>query len=276
MSGSKIAIVTGANSGIGLETARGLAKKGFEVILAVRDQAKGDAAAADIAGTEPGAKLHVIPLDLGSMASIRTFARTFDERFPALDVLVNNAALVPATRTLTVDGLETQFGVNHLGPFLLTNLLLPKLKAAPQGRIVVVSSTVHNGATIDFDDLQSERSYSSMRKYSSTKLMNLLFVHSLKKRLAGTKVTVNGLHPGVVSTALARDFNFLFRWIAKLFFTTPEKGARTSLHVATSPDLESTTGAYFDDSREKQPDPSARNDATAERLWDISAKLAGI
>jgi NAD(P)-dependent dehydrogenase (short-subunit alcohol dehydrogenase family) len=187
--------------------------------------------------------------------------------------LVNNAALVPAKRTLTADGLETQFGVNHMGPFLLTTLLLPRLQASAPSRVVVVASSVYAGKELDFEDLQSEKKYSQMDAYSRSKLANMLFVHALAKRLQGTGVTVNALHPGVVSTALARDMPAPFRLLARLFFTTPEKGARTSLYVATSPAVADVSGRYFSDQKEAKIDEKAVNDAAAERLWAISEKL---
>ncbi len=271
----KLAIVTGANSGIGRETARGLASAGFEVVLAVRDPGRGEAARSALAAELPHATLHLMLLDLGSQTSIRGFVREFTARFDRLDVLVNNAALVPAARTTTADGHETQLGVNHLGPFLLTLLLLPALEAAPAGRIVVVSSSVHAGASIDFADLEAERSYGMNRRYAETKLMNLLFVRALARRLAGTRVTVNALHPGVVATELAREFPAPFRWLARLLFTTPEKGARTSLYLASDPALAGVSGQYFAKQRPHTPGPAALDDRVAEQLWTTSARLTG-
>ena len=270
-----IAVVTGANSGIGKETARGLAQQGFEVILAVRDQARGEAARAELAASVPAAKFHLRRLDLGSQAAIRSFVRSIEAEFDHLDVLVNNAGLVPATRTTTADGHETQLAVNHLGPFLLTLLLLPRLEAAPAGRIVVVSSSVHRSGKLNLADLDAERGYGMNRRYSETKLMNVLFVRALARRLAGTRVTVNALHPGVVATELARDFPAAFRWMARWFFTTPEKGARTSIYVASSPELANISGRYFADRREQKPGPAALDDSLAEQLWTASARLTG-
>lgn len=272
----KVCIVTGANVGIGLETAKGLAKQGAEVILAVRDAKKGETAKAEIAAAAPGAKLHVMTIDLASQRSIRDFVQDFESRFSRLDVLVNNAGLVPGQRALTADGLELQFGVNHLGPYLLTRLLLPRLQAAAPSRIVVVSSSVHRRTKLDFDDLQGEKSYSTMGTYAKSKLANMMFVHALAKRLQGTGVTVNGLHPGVVATQLAREMPGPFRLLAKLFFTTPEKGARTSLYLATSPDVAGTSGKYFESSKQVAADPAAHDDATTERLWIVSASLVGL
>jgi NAD(P)-dependent dehydrogenase (short-subunit alcohol dehydrogenase family) len=272
--GGKVAIVTGANGGIGLETARGLAARGFAVVLACRDLEKAEAARASIAQSHPGAEVVPMKLDLGSMQSIRAFVDTFEARFDRLHVLVNNAALVPSKRALTADGLEVQFGVNHLGPFLLTRLLVPVLERSAPSRVVVLSSSVYKGAKIDFEDLQAERSYATMTVYGASKLMNLLFVRSLAKRLAGRGVMANAVHPGVVSTALARDFPAPFRVMAKLFFSTPEKGARTSLFVATDPSLEGVSGRYFASAREAKIERAGLDDAAAERLWQVSSKIA--
>jgi NAD(P)-dependent dehydrogenase (short-subunit alcohol dehydrogenase family) len=272
----KVCIVTGANVGIGKATATGLAEAGATVVLACRDKEKGSAALAEIQAKIPGADVHLLLLDLASQASIRAFVKAFEEKFPRLDVLVNNAAIVPSERRTTADGHEMQMGVNHLGPFLLTNLLLPRLEASAPSRVVVVSSTVHRGAKIDFDDLQSERKYSSMRVYGRSKLANILFVRALAKRLEGKRVTVNALHPGVIATELAREWPAPIRFLTKIFFKSPEKGARTSLYLATSPEVEGVTGRYFEDCREVTPSEEARDDAAAERLWTVSAGLAGL
>jgi NAD(P)-dependent dehydrogenase (short-subunit alcohol dehydrogenase family) len=272
----KISVVTGANTGIGKATAEGLAREGATVILACRDEAKARAAEREIRDKVPDADLRVMRLDLGSQASIRGFVTAFDAQFGKLDVLVNNAAIMPTARGLTQDGIETQFGVNHLGPFLLTNLLLPKLKAAAPSRVVVVSSKVHHRATLDFDDLQSERKYSTMSVYGRSKLANILFVRALAKRLAGSGVTVNALHPGVISTELGRSFPAPLVFLAKLFFKTPAEGAKTSLYLSTSKEVEGVTGKYFDACKDVSPSAAAQDDAAAERLWTVSEKLTGL
>jgi NAD(P)-dependent dehydrogenase (short-subunit alcohol dehydrogenase family) len=273
----KVCIVTGANTGIGKATAAGLARAGATTVLACRDEARGSAALAEIRAQIPGADLHLLLLDLGSQAKIRDFVRAFEEKFQRLDVLVNNAAVFPLKRATTSDGLEMQFGVNHIGPFLLTNLLLPRLEASAPSRVVVVSSMVHYGKTLDFDDLQSERKYDSMGVYGRSKLANILFVRALAKRLEGKRVTVNALHPGVIATDLTRGMMLPIRFLIKLFLKSPEKGARASLHLATSPEVEGVTGRYFnDDCREKTASEAARDDAAAERLWGISAQLTGL
>jgi NAD(P)-dependent dehydrogenase (short-subunit alcohol dehydrogenase family) len=243
----KTVLVTGANTGIGLETAAGLAAQGAKVVITARDMAKGRTAVGEITSRHPDASVDVMQLDLAKLSDVRRFAKDFSERHPKLDVLINNAGLVLDKRSLTEDGLETTFQVNHLGPFLLTNLLLDNLKAAAPSRIVNVASTAHRSATIDFDDLQTERGYRSMRAYAKSKLCNILFTRELARRLAGTGVTANSLHPGTVRTGFGRDGDVsgifaLGIKIGGVFFKSPAQGARTSIHVASAPDLENVTG----------------------------------
>jgi NAD(P)-dependent dehydrogenase (short-subunit alcohol dehydrogenase family) len=273
----KVCIVTGANTGIGKATAAGLARAGATTILACRDQSRGGAALDEIRAQVPGADAHLLLLDLASQARIRDFVGAFEEKFQRLDVLVNNAAVFPTKRAITPDGLEMQFGVNHLGPFLLTNLLLPRLLSSAPSRVVVVSSTVHYGKVLDFDDLQSERKYESMGVYGRSKLANILFVRALAKRLEGKQVTVNALHPGVIATELIRDMMLPIRFLAGLFLKSPEKGASVPLYLATSPEVEGMTGRYYhSNGRERTPSEAALDDAAAERLWSISAQLTGL
>lgn len=269
----KICIVTGGNTGIGKATVEGLARQGATVILACRDLDKGRAAQAEIVAKLPGAEIELMRLDLASLASVREFAKAFTEKHPRLDVLVENAGVSTGKRQLTADGFEMDFGVNHLGHFLLTELLLPTLEASSPSRVVVVASSVHKGAKIDFDDLQGEKSWGIVRFYGQSKLCNMLFVRSLAKRLEGKGVVVNALHPGVIATELARDFPAPLRWMAKLFFKSAEQGARTSIHVATSKEAGDVSGKYFADSKEAKPSPEALDDAVAERLWTESERL---
>jgi NAD(P)-dependent dehydrogenase (short-subunit alcohol dehydrogenase family) len=269
----KICLVTGANTGIGKATALGLARQGATVVIACRDLDKGRAAVEDIQKEVSGAQLQVMRLDLASLASVRAFAKEFTEKFSRLDVLVENAGVSTRTRQTSTDGYELDFAVNHLGHFLLTELLLPLLKASAPSRVVVVSSSVHSGVNLDFDDLQGDKNWSMMGTYSKSKLANMLFVRALAPKLEGTGVTVNALHPGVIASELARDFPAPFRWMAKLFFKSTEQGAKTSLHVATAPELASVSGRYFADSKEAKPGKSALDDAAAERLWTESVKL---
>jgi NAD(P)-dependent dehydrogenase (short-subunit alcohol dehydrogenase family) len=268
----KICIVTGGNSGIGKATVAGLAQRGATVVIACRDVDKGKAALDEVVAKTGSKDLHVMQLDLASLNSVRAFAAAFVAKFSRLDVLVENAGVLTGKRQLTADGLEMDFGVNHVGHFLLTELLLPVLKTSAPSRIVVVSSNLHSGATLDFDDLQGERSWTK-GAYGKSKLANMLFVRALAKRLEGTSVVVNALHPGVISTDLARDFPAPIRLMAKWFLKSPEKGARTSLYLAMSPDAGSISGKYFVDSKQKIPSAAALDDALAERLWVETERL---
>lgn len=276
MSG-RICMVTGANDGIGKATALGLAKMDATVVMVCRSRERGGAAQAEITRASGNDAVHLLITDLSSQADIRRLAAEFKTKYPTLHVLVNNAGIIPRKRTVTVDGLETQFAVNHLAYFLLTNLLLDTLKASAPARIVNVSSGVHNGASIDFDNLQSERSYSPTRVYASTKLANVLFTYELARRLEGTRVTANCLHPGSVATKLLADYlPKPLRFITKIVGASPEKGAQTSLYLATSPEVEGVTGKYF---VHQKPVPSSTSsyDATlARRVWETSATLCGI
>ena len=266
-----VCIVTGGNTGIGKATVAGLAARGATVVIACRDVDKGNAALEEVATKTGSRALHVMQLDLASLASVRAFAAAFAEKFTRLDVLVANAGVMTGKRQLTADGLEMNFGVNHVGHFLLTELLLPLLKASAPSRIVVVSSNMHSSGTIDFDDLAMEKRWSG--SYPRSKLANMLFVRSLAKRLEGTKVVVNGLHPGVISTELGRDYAAPIRMIAKWFFKSPEQGARTSLYLATAPEAAEISGRYFADAKEKKPGAAALDDLVAERLWTETERL---
>jgi NAD(P)-dependent dehydrogenase (short-subunit alcohol dehydrogenase family) len=268
----KVCIVTGGNSGIGKATVAGLAQRGATVVIACRDVDKGKAALDEVVAKTGSKDLHVMQLDLASLKSVRGFAAAFIAKFSRLDVLVENAGVLTGKRQLTADGLEMDFGVNHVGHFLLMELLLPVLKTSAPSRIVVVSSNLHSGATLDFDDLQGERSWTK-GAYGKSKLANMLFVRALAKRLEGTSVVVNALHPGVISTDLARDFPAPIRLMAKWFLKSPEKGARTSLHLAMSPEAGSISGKYFVDSKQKIPSAAALDDALAERLWVETERL---
>lgn len=270
----KIAIVTGSNTGIGKETARGIAQRGATVVLACRDVAKAGAARDDIARSTGRSDVEVEALDLGSVASIRAFAERFQAKHARLDVLVNNAGVWTTARGTTSDGFESTFGVNHLGTFLLTQELLPLLKSSAPSRVVVLSSALHYRGKMGWDDLQYERrKYSGSASYSQSKLANVLFTLALARRLEGTKVTVNAVHPGVVATELVRDFPKLLMKVANLFLLTPEKGAACSLHVATAPELSGVTGQYFEKSRIKAAAKASLDEAAQERLWEISERL---
>lgn len=275
----KVCIVTGANSGIGLETARGLAQLGATVVLACRSEQKGQTALADITETTGNPNVHLMLVHLDQTDSIKAFAAAFKKDFDRLDVLVNNAGVLIAKRTTTVDGFEATFAINHLAYFLLTHLLLDVLQATPNARIVNVSSDAHRSAKIDFNDLQAENGYAGYKIYARSKLANILFSSELSRRLPGQTPTVNSLHPGVVATNFSSGETSIFTFFLKLFrpfFLSSTKGARTSLYVATSPELAGVTGKFFDRSAEKKPSAAATNLETAKRLYEISAELTGV
>ncbi|MFO0603537.1 MAG: SDR family oxidoreductase [Polyangiales bacterium] len=270
----KVCIVTGSNTGIGKETARGLAAKGATVVMACRDVAKAEAARAEVAASTGRDDVAVMPLDLASLASVRAFAAAFRERYPRLDVLVNNAGVWTTARSTTRDGFETTFGVNHVGTFLLTHELLPLLKASAPARVVVLSSTLHFRGKMQWDDLQSERGgFSGPRAYNQSKLANVLFANALARRLEGTGVVVNSVHPGVVATELVRDYPKLLVKIFQLFLLTPAQGAACSLFVAADPSVEKVTGKYFEKSREVTAAAAARDVAAQDRLWELTESL---
>ena len=276
----KTVVVTGGNSGIGLETAVALTRAGARVVVTARDRARGEAAVAEIARRAGSDGVELVVFDLASLASVRAGAAEILERCERLDVLVNNAGIVLSERRLTPDGLEATFAVNHLGPFLLTGLLLDRLKASAPARIVNVASTAHKGAPrgLDFDDLQSERHYRAMPVYSKSKLANIYFTTELARRLEGTGVTANCLHPGTVATGYGRDGDtggvlaFGLRVITP-FILTPEKGARTSVYAASSPELAGVSGRYLVACRPRTPSKAARDGEAAARLWEASEKL---
>jgi NAD(P)-dependent dehydrogenase (short-subunit alcohol dehydrogenase family) len=275
----KTVLITGANSGIGKETAVALARAGATVVFTSRDPQKGEQAAADIR-QRSGADVALMPLDLASFPSIRALAEGFLQRYDQLHALINNAGLILTERTETEQGFETTFGVNHLGHFLLTQLLLDRIKASAPARIINVASRAHRFARsgLDFDDLQLTKSYGGMQAYGRSKLANIYFTRELARRLEGSGVTVNALHPGAVATGFARDGDVgpPFSWLivlAKPFLRSPAKGAETSIHLASAPELDGVTGKYFADSKETQPTSVAQDDEAASRLWAASEEL---
>jgi NAD(P)-dependent dehydrogenase (short-subunit alcohol dehydrogenase family) len=275
----KTCVVTGANRGIGRATAEGLAALGARVVLVGRDGAAGEAAAGDIRSATGNAAVEAVTADLASQASIRGLVAELLGRCPRLDVLVNNAGLVARSRTMTVDGIETVFAVNHLAYFLLTNLLLDRLKASAPARIVNVSSEAHQGHRLDFDDLQLTRGWRPVKAYSLSKLANVMFTYELARRLAGTGVTVNCLHPGVIATKLLLDYlplPSLTSPVTTAFAGTPEQGAETPLYLAASPEVEGVTGEYFARRKPKKSTAYSYDTAAARRLWDESARLTGL
>jgi NAD(P)-dependent dehydrogenase (short-subunit alcohol dehydrogenase family) len=283
----KTVVVTGGNSGIGFETAAALAEMGARVLVTARNADKGRDAVARVTeranskGKEGRAQLVVF--DLADLASVRRGADEILAQTPRIDVLVNNAGLVLSERTETVDGLEATFATNHLGPFLLTNLLLERIVASSPARIVNVSSTAHGSARsgIPFDDLQSARGYRTMRVYGQSKLANILFTLELARRLQGAGVTANSLHPGTVRTGYGADGDAkgLLAFGIKIsapFFLSPAEGARTSVYLASSPEVDGVTGEYFVKCKPVQPKRQARDPEAADRLWRVSEDLVGL
>jgi NAD(P)-dependent dehydrogenase (short-subunit alcohol dehydrogenase family) len=251
---------------------------GARVVLLCRRKEDGEAAAREIAGEAPVTP-DVVAADLSSQVSIRQAAGYIRGRYSSLHVLINNAGVIPPRRELTVDGLEMQFAVNHLAYFLLTNLLLPQLKAGSPSRIINVSSGVHTHATIDFDDLQAQRNYQPKSVYSRSKLANILFTYELSRRLAGTGVTANCLSPGVVATKMLADYMGVpvaGPTLTSTFGATPEEGAETSIYLASSPEVESVTGKYFERSQPVASSRESHDEAVARRLWEVSGRLTGL
>ena len=275
----KVCMVTGANSGIGKATAQGLANLGATVVMVCRSRERGKKALDEIKQESGNQGIYLLVADLASQAAIRTLAEDFISEYSALHVLINNAGIIPRKRMVTVDGLETQFAVNHLAPFLLTNLLVDVLKDSAPARVVTVASDMHRGATIDFDDLQAAQSYRPLRVYSRTKLANVLFTYELARKLEGAKVTANCLHPGVVATKLLANGMGLPRPLkstTKLIGSGPEKGAKTSIYLATSPEVEGISGKYFVRQKPVESSEISYDESLAGRLWKRSAELTGL
>jgi NAD(P)-dependent dehydrogenase (short-subunit alcohol dehydrogenase family) len=271
-------MVTGATSGIGAVTARDLARVGATVVIVGRDRGRCARQAESIA-REAGSRAEILVADLSSQRQIRHAAEEFARRHSALDVLVNNAGSYFMRRELTEDGLEKTFAVNHLAPFLLTSLLLGALLASESARVVNVSSGAHERAQMDFEDLQGARRYDRLEAYSRSKLANLLFTYELARRMEGSRVTANALDPGAVATNLGRDSAWLRVKLRNLFrrgLLSPEEGARTSVHLARSPEVEGVTGRYFRTCREARSSGASYDRAAAERLWRVSEELTGL
>src|SRR6267378_1961716 len=273
----KTCLITGGNSGIGKATALGLARMGANVVMVSRSKEKGEAALAEIIAESGNRNVELMLADMSSQDSIRRLASDFKAGHGKLHLLVNNAGVYLTRRTTTVDGLESTFAINHLGPFLLTSLLLDILKASAPSRIVNVTSDAHNGAKINFEDLQGEKRFSGWQAYGQSKLAMILFTHELAKKLEGTGVTANSAHPGVVRTNFAKNNGGLvmlgFRFLG-IFFISPDSSAKRILYVATSPSLEGVTGKYFTKMHETRSSPESYDDDSARRLWLVSEALA--
>jgi NAD(P)-dependent dehydrogenase (short-subunit alcohol dehydrogenase family) len=276
----KTVLVTGATGGIGKATAIGLAAMGARVAITGRDLKRAEAAAVDIRGATGNAEVAAFGADMSSQAEVRRLAAEVLDACPRLDVLLNNVGGFWATRQVTADGLEHTFAVNHLAAFLLTDLLLDRLKASAPARVVTVSSGAQSMGKIDFQDLQGESKYSGQEAYNQSKLASVMFTYELARRLEGTGVTATVLHPGVVSTGFgAEDPSLIFRFLVPLwrpFMKTPEQGAATSIYLASSPKVGGVTGTYFSNRIPQTSNKSSYDRDAATRLWRISAALVGI
>ncbi len=277
----KTVLITGSTSGIGLEAAVQIAALGAEVVLVARDAARGAAALADVKARGASEKVSLLACDFASQASVRKLAADYRAAHARLDILVNNAGAVNNARKVTVDGIEQTFAVNHLGYFLLTNLLLDLVQKSAPARIVNVASTGHYGGDLDFDDMGYEKGgYSIMRAYRRSKLANVIFSRTLAKRLEGKGVTVTSLHPGGVATNIwsgAPAWSQPILNVAKsLFMITPEEGGARVVYLATSPAVEGKSGGYYDKNIERAPAKLALDDGLGDRLWTESARLTGL
>jgi retinol dehydrogenase 12 len=269
----RVCVVTGASGGIGKAAAKELARRGATVALVVRSRERGQAARAEIERDTGNGDARIVLCDLSRQADVRRAAGELLAAFPRIDVLLNNAAVHTWRRTLSADGIELQWAVNHLAPFLLTGLLLPRLAGSAPARVVTVSSNAHEMADLRWDDLEMRRRrYRGFRQYGNTKRANVLFTRELARRTAGTGVTANALHPGTVATDLLLNgfppIRLFRRWLR-----TPEQGAATAVYLATSPEGAGVSGEYFVDERPVALPPAARDDESARRLWEISERM---
>lgn len=273
---NRTCVITGASAGIGVETARELARRGARVVMICRNREKSEQVRSEISsGAQYPAEL--IVADLSTRAGIRSAAERVLATCPRIEVLINNAGAIFTERELTSDGLERTFALNHLAYFLLTQLLLERIKASAPARIVNVASRAHRRATAELDDLQSEKSWSGRETYSRSKLLNILFTYELARRLEGTGVTANCLHPGVIASEFGLRTRGPVRWffsLARPFLSTPADGARTTLHVACAPELDGVSGKYFAEQKIEASSAASMDRASAEKLWEISDGLA--
>lgn len=275
MKGKRI-VLTGASRGIGRETALALGKMGAELSIVVRDAERGKAVAEEVRALKGGGDVEVFVADLSSLGDIRRVGAEILAKHDIIDVLVNNAGALLMDRQVTKDGYEATFATNHLGYFLLTKVLLEAVKKAPAGRIVNVASEAHRRGSLVFDDLMGEKKYAGWFAYSASKLANILFTAELARRLEGTKVTTNSLHPGVIASGFARNNDGVVGFLAKLaspFLMSSEDGAKTTLFLATDPSVADTSGLYFSKSKPKTPSREARDVSVAKRLWEVSEEL---
>ena len=276
----KTVVITGATSGIGEVAACELAQQGARIVFTARDRARANETAAKLKAANPSANHKVHLADLSSLAEMKRVANEIAQSESKIDVLINNAGAVFLSRKTSIDGLEMTFATNHMAYFVVTHILLDRLKATPGARIVSTASDAHKSGKLDFSDLQSEKSYSSFRVYGTTKLENILFTRELAKRLQGTGVTANCQHPGFVGTRFGQNnaSNVLLKGLSRTimsFGLKPAAGARTMIYLASSRDVEGKSGGYYYKCQLEQPTAEAQNDKNARRLWDTSAQIAG-
>jgi NAD(P)-dependent dehydrogenase (short-subunit alcohol dehydrogenase family) len=276
MNQKPICLITGATSGIGEVTARELARRGMHVVIVGRSAERVAATVARIKQAT-GVEIETLIADLSSQAGVRSVAEAFLQRHRRLDVLINNAGGFFASRQVSADGIELTWALNHMSYFLLTNLLIDTLRASAPARVINVSSDAHRGGVMRWDDLLFTRGYNGWAAYAQSKLANILFSNELARRLEGTGVTSNALHPGFVATRFAHNngiiWGGLMALMQRLFAITPEEGAQTSIYLATAPEVATISGRYFVKSRETSPAPQAQDMAAAARLWEISERM---
>lgn len=276
----QICMVTGANAGIGRETALALARLGATLVMVCRNRERGEAARSEIIAQSNNNRVDLLLGDLSSQQSIRAMTDEFNRRYDRLNVLVNNAGVFLSNRQVTADGLEMTFATNHLGYFMPTLLLWERLLAGVPARVINVSSDAHRGAKLDFDDLQNERRYNGFRAYAQSKLANVLFTMELHRRRGAADVTVNALHPGFVASNFGRGnggvIGLFMRRVVPWIARSSEEGATTSIYLASSPEVNGVSGAYFVDSKPARAASAAYDQSTAIRLWDISEALSGV
>ncbi len=274
----KVVVITGATSGIGQVAAEELAGMGARIVQVARDRERGEAAVKRLRERGPGIAHAIYYADLLRISEMKRVAAEIAKAEPRIDVLINNAGALFGSRQVTEDGLECTFALNHVSYFVITDGLRERLAASGPARVVNTSSDAHKGKTLDFDDLQSAKGYSGFRVYGVSKLCNILFTRELARRLAGTGVTANCLHPGFVATRFGDQSGGMFSWVirvAKNFALSPQKGAETLVHLASSPDVAKLTGEYFYKCRPATPTKQAQDDSAAQRLWQETAKIVG-
>src|SRR6266849_7706258 len=275
----KVVMITGANSGIGRATSLSLAKMGSTIVMVARNKERGEAARSEILKESQNNSVDLLLADLSSLESVRQLAAEFQKKYSTLQVLINNAGLFNQRRHVTTDGYEDTFATNYLAPFLLTNLQLDLLKASAPSRIINVSSVGHYSGHINFDDLNLEKEYGGWKAYGQSQLPLVLLTHELAKKLRGTSVTVNAVHPGTVATNIwTRPFGPVgfITALPKLFMASPEKGAETVVYLASSPDARNLNGEYVEKLKVKKSSDESYDEEIAQRLWDVSAKLTRI